>query len=44
MTQPNKKGRTLKMARAIAHRKHKARIKRQNLAKHAARTGKGQPA
>ena len=44
MTQPNKKGRTLKMARAIAHRKHKARIKRQNTAKHAARTGKGQPA
>jgi hypothetical protein len=40
MTQPNKKGRTLKMARAIAHRKYKARLKRQNLAKHAARTGK----
>jgi hypothetical protein len=41
MTQPNKKGRTLKMARAIAHRKHKARLKRQNLAKYAARTGRG---
>lgn len=40
MTQPNKKGRTLKTARAMAQRKYKARIKRQNAAKHAARTGK----
>jgi hypothetical protein len=40
MTQPNKNGRTLKMARAIARRKNKQRHKRQNIAKFAARTGK----
>jgi hypothetical protein len=40
MTQPNKKGHTLKTARAIARRKYKARIKRQNAAKYATRTGK----
>jgi hypothetical protein len=40
MTQPNKKGRTLKTARAIARRKYKARIKRHNAEKYAARTGK----
>jgi hypothetical protein len=40
MTQPNKNGRTFKMARAIARRKHKQRLKRQSAAKHAARTGK----
>jgi hypothetical protein len=39
MTQPNKKGHTLKTARSIAHRKHKQRIKRQNAAKYAARKG-----
>jgi len=44
MTQPNKRGRTLKMARAIAHRKQKERVKRQNAAKYAARTGKDQSA
>ena len=40
MTQPNKNGRTLKMARAIACRKRKARLKRQNATKNAIRTGK----
>jgi hypothetical protein len=40
MTQPNKKGHTSKTARAIARRKYKARIKRQNAAKYAIRTGK----
>jgi len=40
MTQANKHGRTLKMARAIARRKLKARLKRQNTAKNAARTEK----
>jgi hypothetical protein len=39
MTKPNKKGRSLKMARSIARRKHKARLKRQRAAKYAARTG-----
>jgi hypothetical protein len=43
MTQPNKHGRTLKTARSIARRKHKARQKRQDAAKHAVRTGKAQP-
>jgi hypothetical protein len=43
MTQPNKKGHTLKTARAIARRKYKARIKRQNAVKYAARTGKTVP-
>ena len=43
MTQPNKNGRTLKLARAIARRKLKARHKRQNAAKFAARTGKTPP-
>jgi hypothetical protein len=43
MTQPNKNGRTLKLARAIARRKLKARLKRQNAAKYAARTGKTPP-
>ncbi len=44
MTQPSKKGRSRKMARAIARRKHKASIKRQGEAKYAARTGKAVPA
>lgn len=44
MTQPSKKGRSRKMARAIARRKHKASIKRQSAAKHAARTGQEVPA
>ena len=39
MTQPSKHGRSLKMARANARRKHKASQKRKNAAKHAARTG-----
>jgi hypothetical protein len=43
MTQPNKNGRTLKLSRAIARRKLKARHKRQNAAKFAARTGKTPP-
>jgi hypothetical protein len=43
VTQPNKNGRTLKLARAIARRKHKERVKRQNAAKYATRTGKAQP-
>ena len=44
MTQPSKKGRSRKMARAIARRKLKARIKRQGAAKYAARTGQEAPA
>jgi hypothetical protein len=44
MTQPSKKGRSRKMARAIARRKHKASIKRQSAAKYAARTGREAPA
>ena len=40
LTQPNKKGRSPKMARLIAQRKRKARLKRQNQAKYATRTGK----
>jgi hypothetical protein len=40
MTQPNKKGHTLKTARAIARRKLKERVKRQNAAKYTTRTGK----
>jgi hypothetical protein len=44
MTQPSKKGRSRKMARAIARRKHKASIKRQSAAKYAARTGREVPA
>lgn len=44
MTQPNKHGRTLKTARTIAHRKRKERVKRQNAAKYAARTGKDRSA
>lgn len=44
MTQPNKRGRTLKTARAIARRKYKERQKRQNAAKYAARTGQEPPA
>lgn len=40
VTQPNKRGRTLKTARAIARRKLKERQKRQNAAKYAARTGR----
>jgi len=44
MTQPSKKGRSRKMARAIARRKHKASIKRQGAAKYAARTGREVPA
>ena len=40
MSQPTKKGRSSKMARIIARRKLKERIKRQDQAKHAARTGK----
>jgi hypothetical protein len=39
MTQPNKKGRSQKMARIIARRKLKARLKRQNQARYAVRTG-----
>jgi hypothetical protein len=41
MTQFSKHGRSLKMARAISRRKHKAARKRQNAAKYAARTGAG---
>ena len=44
MTQPSKKGRSRKMARIIARRKLKARLKRQGEAKHAARTGQTPPA
>jgi len=44
MTQPSKKGRSRKMARAIARRKHKASIKRQSVAKYAVRTGREAPA
>ncbi|ETX02722.1 MAG: hypothetical protein ETSY1_02510 [Candidatus Entotheonella factor] len=44
MTQPSKKGRSRKMARAIARRKHKASIKRQSAEKYAARTGQEVPA
>lgn len=44
MTQPSKKGRSRKMARAIARRKYKARIKRHSAEKHAARTGQEVPA
>ena len=40
MTQPNKKGRSRKMARLIARRKLKARQRRLNQAKYAARTGR----
>jgi hypothetical protein len=40
LTQPNKKGRSPKMARLMARRKLKARQKRQNQAKHEARTSK----
>jgi len=43
MTQPSKKSRSAKMARIFARRKLKARIKRQNAAKGAARTGKEPP-
>jgi hypothetical protein len=43
MTQPSKKGRSRKMARAIARRKRKASIKRQSAAKYAARTGREVP-
>lgn len=43
MTQPNKHSRSKKMARINARRKLKRRLKRQNEAKFAARTGK-QPA
>jgi len=39
MTQSSKHGRSLKMARAISRRKHKASQKRKNAAKYAARTG-----
>jgi hypothetical protein len=39
MTQPNKNSRSMKMARIIARRKHKASLKRQNAARYAARTG-----
>jgi len=38
MTQASKHGRSSKMARAIARRKHKASQKRKNAAKHTART------
>jgi len=37
MTQPSKHGRSSKMARAIARRKHKASQKRKNVAKYTAR-------
>ena len=43
MTRRLKKGRSMKMARLNARRKLKARIKRQNVAKYAARTGKELP-
>jgi hypothetical protein len=43
MTQPRKKGRSRKMARAIARRKYKASIKRQSAVKYAARTGREVP-
>jgi len=39
MTQPNKKSRSMKMARILARRKHKASRKRQKAEKYAARTG-----
>jgi len=39
MTQSSKHGRSLKMARAISRRKHKAAQKRKNAEKYAARTG-----
>lgn len=41
MTQSSKHGRSPKMARAIARRKHKASQKRQNAAKHTARMAAG---
>lgn len=44
MTQPHKKSRSMKMARIIARRKHKASLKRQNAEKHAVRTGRSAPA
>jgi hypothetical protein len=43
MTQPSKRGRSLKMARAIARRKYKARQKRHNAVRYAARTGQEPP-
>ncbi|GIX47007.1 MAG: hypothetical protein KatS3mg131_1218 [Candidatus Tectimicrobiota bacterium] len=43
MTKPNKYGRSLKMARKIARRKHKAREKRRRAAKYALRTGGSVP-
>jgi hypothetical protein len=44
MTRRMKKGRSMKMARINARRKLKARIKRQNAAKYAVRTGQELPA
>jgi len=44
MTQPSKRGRSLKMARANARRKYKARQKRHNVEKYADRTGQDLPA
>jgi len=44
MTQPSKKSRSMKMARIIARRKHKASLKRQKAEKYAARTGQSAPA
>jgi hypothetical protein len=44
MTQPNKKSRSMKMARIMARRKHKASLKRRNAEKYAARTGQSAPA
>ena len=44
MTQPNKKSRSMKMARINARRKHKASLKRKSAEKYAARTGQGAPA
>jgi len=41
MTQASKRGRSPKMARAIARRKHKASQKRQSAAKHTARLAAG---
>lgn len=44
MTQPNKNSRSMKMARIMARRKHKASLKRQSAAKYAARKGQAPPA
>ena len=42
MTQPSKNSRSMKMARIVARRKHKASLKRRNAEKYAARKGQEQ--